>query len=113
VLGAAAVAALSGPAASLAPLVGAECLAAELVAAGAVAGAAWLALRRGTGAPAPLTMAAAAAAGALAGDAALQITCEAHAAAAHAVVFHLGGVVLAAAIAAVVWRRPRVAPAVA
>jgi hypothetical protein len=108
--GAAVAAALTGHAGPLAAAVGAECVAAELVAGGAVAGAAWLALRRGTGAPAPLAMAAAAAAGALAGGAALQLTCEAGASALHAVVFHAGGIVLAATIAAAVWRRPRLAP---
>jgi hypothetical protein len=108
-LGAIAAASQSADAGPLAAALGAECLATELASAAAVVGAAWLALRWGTGAPARLAMAATAAAGALAGNAALQITCEAYRSAAHALVFHVGGVVLAAAIAALLWRPPRVA----
>jgi hypothetical protein len=52
-------------------------------------------------------MAAAAAAGALAGVAALQLTCGAHVAAPHVLAFHAGGVVLAAVTARLAWRWPR------
>jgi hypothetical protein len=52
-------------------------------------------------------MAAAASAGALAGYAALQVTCAAHAAIPHLVAFHVGGVLLAAGGAALLWRSPR------
>lgn len=107
VVGAIAAAAVAGHPGPLAPSVGVECLATELASAAVVVGAAWLALRGGTSSPAPASMAAAAAAGALAGAAALQVTCEAHAAAPHLVAFHVGGVVLAAATARLLWRSPR------
>jgi hypothetical protein len=102
---------LGGPG-PLAASEGLRCLATELASAGAVVGAAWLALRGGTTSPARSAIAAAAAAGALAGDAALQITCEAHGAAPHLLAFHVGGVILAAAGASLLWRgRPRAAAA--
>jgi len=91
---------------------GVECLLWELVAATVVALAGWLALRGGTTAPPRSALAAAAAAGALAGDAALQVTCEAHAVGPHLLAFHVGGVLLAAGIASLVWRpRSRAAAA--
>jgi hypothetical protein len=49
-------------------------------------------------------LAAAAAAGALAGDAALQVTCSAHGVGLHLLAFHAGGVVLAAAAASLLRR---------
>jgi hypothetical protein len=51
-------------------------------------------------------VAAAAAAGALAADAALQVTCAAHTAVPHLLAFHVGGIVLAAAAAGVLWPTP-------
>jgi hypothetical protein len=54
---------------------------------------------------------AAAVAGALAGDAALQVTCAAHAYAPHLLAFHVGGVLLAGAAAGVITRLPRIAAA--
>jgi hypothetical protein len=101
----------SGRPGPLDPALGVECLATELAAAAAVIGAVWLALRGGTTSPAPWAVAAAAAAGALAGDAALQVTCAAHDAAPHVMAFHVGGVVVAAAAASLLWRSGRRAPA--
>ncbi len=59
--------------------------------------AGWLALRGGTSTLTRRAAAATAAAGALAGDAALQVTCDAHGFGAHLLAFHAGGVLLAAA----------------
>ena len=85
--------ALAGQMGGLAPRVGAECLLAELLAAGLpFAAAAWT-FRRS---PRAGSLAQAAAAGALAGQAALHLGCPAHAQAAHLWVFHVGGVALAA-----------------
>lgn len=98
-------AALTGEPGPFASALGAECMATELLGAGAVVAAVWLVLRNGTTSPARVALAAAAAAGALAGDAALQLTCPARGAVPHLVVFHVGGVVAAAAIAALLWRR--------
>lgn len=89
------------------PLAGApgvHCLATELAAAAAVVGAVWLAVRGGTTSPARSAIAAAAAAGALAGDAALQITCGAQDEVPHLLAFHVGGVLLAAAGLSLLWR---------
>jgi hypothetical protein len=97
--------AISGAGGPLAPSVGAECLGTELASAGIVVGAVWVALR--SRAAARLALAGTAAAGALAGDAALQLTCPAHTALPHLLAFHVGGVVLAAAIASLLWRAPR------
>jgi hypothetical protein len=101
-LAAAAVAGHGGP---LAAYAGLECLATELASAAVVAGAAWLALRGGTTSPSRIAMAASAAAGALAADGALQLACPVRAAMPHLLAFHVGGVVLAAAVAALAWRR--------
>jgi hypothetical protein len=98
-------AALTGEPGPFASALGAECLATELAAAAVAVGAVWLVLRRGTTSPARIALAAAAGAGALAGDAALQLTCPARAAVPHLVVFHVGGVIAAAAIAALLWRK--------
>ena len=90
-----------------APLAGApgvHCLATELASAAAVVGAVWLAVRRGTTSPARSAIAAAAAAGALAGDAALQVTCGAQNEVPHLLAFHVGGVLLAAAGLSLLWR---------
>lgn len=83
---------------------GVECLVVELASAAAVAGAGWLALRGGTTTLTRSTLAAGAAAGALAGDAALQVTCGAHGFGPHLLAFHAGGVLLAAAAASLLWR---------
>jgi hypothetical protein len=86
---------------------GLHCLATELASASAVIGAVWLAIRGGATSPARSALAAAAAAGALAGDAALQITCAARAEIPHLLAFHVGGVVVAAAAASLVRRGAR------
>ena len=96
---------VSGASGSLAPSLGLECLATELASAAVVVGALWLAIRGGTTSPARSAIAAAAGAGALAGDAALQVTCAAHTAAPHLMAFHVGGVLLAIAGASALWRR--------
>lgn len=98
-----AISAASGP---LAPSTGLECLATEVLSAAVVVGAVWFAVRDGTTSPARSAIAAAAAAGALAGDAALQVTCAAHTVP-HLLAFHVGGVVLAAAGASLLWRTPQ------
>lgn len=105
VVAALAAAALSGARGPLAPALGAECLATELATAGLVVAAAWFALRGGTTVPATAAMAGAAGAGALAGDAALQLTCSAHGSAPHLLLFHVGGIVLALGVGATLWRR--------
>lgn len=105
VVAAVAAAAISGAPGPLAAALGLECLATELASAALVVGGVWLALRGGTTSPAQSAMAAAAAAGALAGNAALQVTCAAHTAFPHLLAFHVGGVVIAAAGASVLWRR--------
>jgi len=79
---------------------GLHCLGAEIASAAGVAGAAWLALRPGPSAGARRVLVAAAAAGAVAADAALHVTCSASTSLAHLLVFHVGGVVAAAAGAA-------------
>jgi hypothetical protein len=92
------------------PLAGApgvHCLATEAASAAMVVGAVWLVIRGGTTSPARSAIAAAAAAGALAGDAALQISCGAQAEVPHLLAFHVGGVLLAAAGASLLWRGAR------
>jgi hypothetical protein len=80
----------------VAPLIGLVCVATELVAAAFPAGAAlWLARRAGA-ALAPLELATVAAAGALAGHAVLAMACPIGGPA-HGLLFHAGGVLLAAA----------------
>jgi hypothetical protein len=81
---------------------GAVCLSIELVAAAAVGGAAWLGARGGTPQAVRRSLAAGAVAGALAADAALQITCGAHNAMPHLLMFHAAGVLLVAAVALLV-----------
>lgn len=102
---------VSGAPGTLAASLGLECLATEVASAAVVVGAVWLALRGGTTSPPRSAIAAAAAAGALAGDAALQITCAAHPAVPHLLAFHVGGIVLAAGMARVLWRTPQRATA--
>lgn len=97
-------AATAGEAGTLASGLGLHCLATELASAAIVVGAAWLAIRGGTTSPARSAVAAGAAAGALAGDAALQVTCAARTAVPHLLAFHVGGVLLAVALASLLWR---------
>jgi hypothetical protein len=108
VVGVTVLAALAaGLASGQTPLAGApgvHCLATELASAAVVVGAVWLAVRGGTTSPARSAIAAAAAAGALAGDAALQVTCGAQGEVPHLLAFHVGGVLLAAAAASLLWR---------
>ncbi|BDG10788.1 cupin domain-containing protein [Anaeromyxobacter paludicola] len=104
-------AALSGGAGPLVPSIGLECVATELASAAVVVLAAWLVARGGATSPARSALVVAAAAGALAGDAALQVTCAAHAYTPHLLAFHVGGVLLAVAVASVVTRAPRTASA--
>jgi hypothetical protein len=108
VVGVTVLAALAaGLASGQTPLAGApgvHCLATELASAAVVVGAVWLAVRGGTTSPARSAIAAAAAAGALAGDAALQVTCGAQDQVPHLLAFHVGGVLLAAAAASLLWR---------
>ncbi len=89
---------------------GIHCLGAEIASAAAVAGTTWFALRPEPPARARHVLAAAAAAGAVAADAGLQITCDAHGSLPHLLVFHVGGVV-AAATAAMLFLGSRSRPA--
>jgi len=96
----AAFAALASSATGLVPLVGVKCVAIELFAAAWPLGAAALAkdLVRRPGSP--WATAALAASGALAGQAALHLTCPVRFAEPHLAVFHAGGVLLAALLGA-------------
>jgi len=90
---------------------GVECVAIELAASAAVAAVGWIGARRATRRYVRYTVGAAAIAGALAADAALQITCRSHSALPHLFAFHLGGVVLVAGLAFAVFvaaQRPAV-----
>lgn len=88
----------------LAAGIGMHCLGTELASAAVVVGAVWLAIRGGSTSPARSAVAAAAASGALAGDAALQVVCVARDAVPHLLAFHVGGVLVAAAVASLLWR---------
>jgi hypothetical protein len=90
----------SGTAGPLEVAMGVDCLATEVACAAAVVAAAWLALRRGTSSLSPRSVTAGAAAGALGAVAALDITCPAHAALPHLLAFHVAGVLVAMAGAA-------------
>jgi len=91
----------------LAPAIGVKCMLLELVAASLP----WLALRRLAGPVRPRWEASAvAAAGALAGHASLHLSCRVAHADAHLLVFHFGGVVLAAVLGAVATPRTAAAP---
>lgn len=105
VLAALAVGVISGGPGPLVASLGLHCVLSELGSAALVVGAVWLAVRGGDTSQARSSMAAAAAAGALAGDAALQVTCAAHGSMPHLLAFHAGGVLLAAACAGLLWRR--------
>lgn len=104
VLTALVAAAATGAPSRLEAGLGLDCLATELGCAAAAVLGAWLAIRRGTSSLAPGAVAAGAAAGALAGAAALQLTCLAQTSLPHTLAFHVGGVLLAAALAGFVWR---------
>jgi len=87
----------------LAPGLGVKCMALELVAAAIP----WVGFRRVTGVGGTKWEGAAvAAAGALAGHAALHLSCRVPNASAHLLVFHVGGVVLAAALGALLTPGP-------
>jgi hypothetical protein len=103
-LSALAAAGLAGHAGPLEAEAGLHCVLSELVCAGAVVWAGWMALRGGTTVPARSAVAAGAATGGLAGAAALQVTCGSHGVAGHLLLFHAGGLVLAVALAALLWR---------
>lgn len=108
VVAAVAAAVAAGSAGALDLATGAECLVVVLASAGLVAGAAWLGVRGGSRPAVRSTLAMGGLAGALAADAALQLTCHAHGALPHLLAFHLGGVLLVAAAAAAVMRSARV-----
>jgi hypothetical protein len=99
-----AAALLGGGPGALHVIQGLDCLASELGAVAGTAGAMWLVLRRGPGALARTPLGALAVAGALAGAGALQVTCGAHGSTAHALAFHLGGVLAVGAGAALLSR---------
>jgi hypothetical protein len=82
----------------LLPLLGMKCVVVECVAACVPLGATLFLARRGRALGAPLTLASVAATGALAGQAALHLTCPAHHQLPHLVVFHFVGIALAAGI---------------
>lgn len=97
-----------GTSTSLAPAIGLKCTLLELVAATLP----WLVFTRVAGSEArPGQGAAVAAAGALAGHAALHLSCPVSHADAHLLVFHLGGVLLASGLGALAtsWRTARLA----
>ncbi len=100
---------VSGGDGPLALSTGLHCLGTEVASAAAVVVATWLAIRRGQASRARYGLAAAAVAGALAGDAALQITCGVRTALPHLLVFHAGGVLVAAG--ALLTLRSRLLPA--
>jgi hypothetical protein len=89
---------------------GLECLVTELGAAAGLVGIATLAARRRAD---PATLGGWAVAGAVAGDAALHVTCGSHGSLTHLTLFHVGGVLLAALLAGWAVRRARAAPVVA
>lgn len=86
----------------LSPAVGVKCFLFELATATLPGVVAWRAGRRGES----VTVALAAAAGGLAGMAALHVACPVHEERAHLFVFHVGGVIVAGLLGALVdWRR--------
>lgn len=91
---------------------GLHCLLSELAAGGAVLVAVRFVLRGSATSPPFWAFAAGAAAGALSADAALEVTCGARESLPHLLVFHLGGVLVAVAMARLaVRRRPHLADA--
>jgi hypothetical protein len=107
VLAAMTAAVAAGHPGPLAGPIGLRCLTVELASAAAVVGAVWLAIRGGTTSPARSAVAASAAAGALAGNAALQISCTARDAVPHLLAFHAGGVILSVVGASLLWGASR------
>jgi hypothetical protein len=99
-----AAALLRGGSGGLDAVAGLDCLATELVAAALVGGAAWLGARRESRRVGLRALAAGGVAGTVIADAALQITCRAREAMPHLLVFHVGGVLLVAAVALVLLR---------
>ncbi len=94
-VGAAAAAALAaGHGGGLEISTGVECFLAEVLAAAVLAGATWFGLRQGAPAMYRRAIVGGPVAGALAADAALHVTCHAHGALPHLLVFHLGGVIV-------------------
>jgi hypothetical protein len=91
---------VSGRGGSFAADQGLHCAALEIASACAVVAAGWLAARRGLTTIGRGFVVGTAAAGALAGDAALHVTCRALASLPHLLLFHLGGIALAALLAA-------------
>jgi hypothetical protein len=92
---------LAGEGGALYPLVGVKCTTFEIVMAFLpVVTAMFIVRRDGMPAPARLVVAAAAASGALAGHAILHLTCPVPTATSHLLVFHTGGVLLAALLGA-------------
>jgi anti-sigma factor RsiW len=89
---------------------GLECLVTELAAAAGLVAVGWLAARRRLD---PGDLGVWAVAGALAGDAALHVTCGSHGSLAHLALFHVGGVLLTALLAGWAVRRARGAPVAA
>ena len=108
VAAAAAAAIVGGRAGALDLATGVECFVVVLASAGLVAGAAWLGVRGGSRPAVRSTLAMGGLAGALAADAALQLTCHAHGSLPHLLSFHLGAVALVAAAAVAVVRSTRV-----
>jgi hypothetical protein len=103
--GAAALAAgVSGRAGAIEVGQGLHCMALEIAAACAVVAAGWLAARRGLTSIGRGFIIGTAGAGALAADAALHLTCRALASLPHLLVFHLGGIILAAMLAGAAWQ---------
>ena len=95
---------LAGSAEGLFPTIGAKCVAVELFAAALPLGAAVFGARRWAIPLPSLRGAVVAASGALVGQAALHLTCPVREAAMHLAIFHVGGVVLAASMGALVSR---------
>jgi hypothetical protein len=104
------VAMAEGRTALVAPDAGWQCLLIEVLCAAAAVAAVRLALLGSATALGRRAAAAAAAAGALAGDAALEILCAARVGLPHALLFHLGGLALAAGLAFAVAPWLRAAP---
>jgi hypothetical protein len=89
---------------------GLECLITEVAAAAGLVTVGWLAARRRLD---PGDLGVWAVAGALAGDAALHVTCGAHGSLTHLALFHVGGVLLTAVLAIWAARRARGVPVAA
>jgi hypothetical protein len=93
---------VAGTGRELEPAAGLHCFVSELLAGTAAFGAAMWMRRRHGEAETPWSFAAVAAAGALAGQAALNVVCGARDALPHLLVFHTGGVLVAAALGAAI-----------